>query len=236
MPAPAVLGAICRRSLVHGTACTSALHAGRARGCGIGSLHSWRASAASRKSSSTRPSCERTSMPLVPKKNGTQAIGRSRGGLTTKIHVVVDAIGRLIQGCVSCQPRQLSRHEPIGASRFAGAKPSTNTATSSNASSAESSISGASLHARTSWLSASPHSSAASAPSYAQRKCQQTLAWPAWRASRYCKCACASGHSPAVMLYITVSRMVPSRRAAWPRSTPSFFAPSRSIARCEAKL
>lgn len=171
-----------------------------------------------------------------PKKNGTQALGRSRGGLTTKIHVVVDAIGRLIQGCVSCQPRQLSRHGPIGASRFAGAKPSTNTATSSNASSAESSISGASLHARTSWLSASPHSSAASAPSYAQRKCQQTLAWPAWRASRYCKCACASGHSPAVMLYITVSRMVPSRRAAWPRSTPSFFAPSRSIARCEAKL
>ncbi len=38
------------------------------------------------------------------------------------------------------------------------------------------------------------------------------------------------------MLYITVSRMVPSRRAWWPRSTPSFLAPRRSMARCEAKL
>lgn len=34
-------------------------------------------------------------------KNGAQALGRSRGGLTTKIHVVVDAVGRLIQGRVS---------------------------------------------------------------------------------------------------------------------------------------
>ena len=37
-------------------------------------------------------------MLLVPQKKGPQAIGRSRGGLTTKIHVVVDAIGQLIQG------------------------------------------------------------------------------------------------------------------------------------------
>jgi transposase len=36
-----------------------------------------------------------------PQKNGPQALGRSRGGLTTKIHVVVDAIGRLIQGRLS---------------------------------------------------------------------------------------------------------------------------------------
>jgi transposase len=35
------------------------------------------------------------------KRSGAQALGRSRGGLTTKIHVVVDAIGRLIQGRVS---------------------------------------------------------------------------------------------------------------------------------------
>jgi hypothetical protein len=32
------------------------------------------------------------------------------------------------------------------------------------------------------------------------------------------------GHSPAVMLYMTVSRTVPSRRSAWWRSTPSFGA------------
>lgn len=40
-------------------------------------------------------------MLLVPQKNGAQGLGRSRGGLTTKIHVVVDAIGRLIQGRLS---------------------------------------------------------------------------------------------------------------------------------------
>ena len=43
-------------------------------------------------------------MPLVPPKNGAQALGRSRGGLTTKIFVVVDAVGRLIQGRVSAGP------------------------------------------------------------------------------------------------------------------------------------
>jgi transposase len=38
---------------------------------------------------------------LCLKKTGAQALGRSRGGLTTRIHVVVDAIGLLIQGRVS---------------------------------------------------------------------------------------------------------------------------------------
>ncbi len=38
------------------------------------------------------------------------------------------------------------------------------------------------------------------------------------------------------MLYITVSRTVPSRRGAWWRITPSFLAPSASIAACEVKL
>ena len=38
------------------------------------------------------------------------------------------------------------------------------------------------------------------------------------------------------MLYITVSRMVPSRRSAWPRSRRPFLAPRRSMARCDAKL
>src|SRR6266550_8975497 len=31
------------------------------------------------------------------KKNGAQAIGRSRGGLTTKIHVLVDALGNPVE-------------------------------------------------------------------------------------------------------------------------------------------
>lgn len=57
-----------------------------------------------------------------------------------------------------------------------------------------------------------------------------------WRASRYSRCALVSGHSPASIEYITVSRTVPSRRGAWWRRTPSLCAPRRSIARCEAKL
>ena len=61
----------------------------------------WRESADSARSSSTPPSFGPTSTPLVPQKNGAQALGRSRGGLTTKIHVAVDGLGRLIQGRVS---------------------------------------------------------------------------------------------------------------------------------------
>jgi transposase len=34
-------------------------------------------------------------MPPAPPKNGDQAIGRSRGGLTTKIHALVDGLGML---------------------------------------------------------------------------------------------------------------------------------------------
>ncbi|MEU4473112.1 IS5 family transposase [Micromonospora sp. NPDC023888] len=58
------------------------------------------------RSVSTRRSCGRTSMPLVPAKRGSatspatpgardgEAIGRSRGGLSTKIHLAVDGRGR----------------------------------------------------------------------------------------------------------------------------------------------
>ena len=46
----------------------------------------------------------------------------------------------------------------------------------------------------------------------------------------YSSCALTSGHSPARKLYITVSRIVPSRRKAWPRITPSLRAPRRSMA------
>lgn len=34
-------------------------------------------------------------MRVVPKKNGPQALGRSRGGLTTKIHAAVEGLGNL---------------------------------------------------------------------------------------------------------------------------------------------
>lgn len=42
---------------------------------------------------SIRRSCERTSTPRAPKKAGDQAFGHSRGGLSTKIHAAVEALG-----------------------------------------------------------------------------------------------------------------------------------------------
>ena len=42
----------------------------------------------------TAPSCAPTSTaPALPKKDDDQAIGRSKGGLSTKIHALVDALG-----------------------------------------------------------------------------------------------------------------------------------------------
>ena len=34
-------------------------------------------------------------MPRGPEKNGPQALGRSRGGLSTKIHALVEGMGQL---------------------------------------------------------------------------------------------------------------------------------------------
>lgn len=36
-------------------------------------------------------------MPVAPKKNGSQAIGHSRGGPTTKVHASVDALGNPVR-------------------------------------------------------------------------------------------------------------------------------------------
>src|SRR4029077_12954450 len=43
-------------------------------------------------------------MPPVPKKSGDRCVGRSRGGITTKIHARVDAKGRprKLRGCFCC--------------------------------------------------------------------------------------------------------------------------------------
>ncbi len=99
--ASAAHGAICRRNSGAGTARTNGLRAGRAPASGTGYLLPWPMSEGFARSSSTPPSFAPTGMLLVPQKNGPQAIGRSRGGLTTKIHVVVDAIGQLIQGLLT---------------------------------------------------------------------------------------------------------------------------------------
>ncbi len=43
------------------------------------------------------PSCALISIVPAREKNGPQAIGRSRGGLTTKIHALVDALGNPVE-------------------------------------------------------------------------------------------------------------------------------------------
>src|SRR6202030_4561903 len=48
------------------------------------------------------------------KKNGPQAIGRSRGGLTTKIHALVDALGNPVALMLtSGQAHDLAGAEPL---------------------------------------------------------------------------------------------------------------------------
>ena len=44
-------------------------------------------------------------VPLAHKKRGEQAIGRSRGGLSTKIHVTVDGLGNPLRFCLSAGQR-----------------------------------------------------------------------------------------------------------------------------------
>lgn len=91
----AARGEICLKSSALGTACTSDLLAGQNPAYGTGYLPRWLGMPISRKSSSTAPSCVPISMPLARPKKGDQALGRSRGGLSTKIHALVDGLGML---------------------------------------------------------------------------------------------------------------------------------------------
>lgn len=47
--------------------------------------------------SSTRPLFVHTNTPPARKNSGHQALGHSRGGLTTKIHACVDALGNSVR-------------------------------------------------------------------------------------------------------------------------------------------
>ena len=59
------------------------------------------------------PSCARISTAPAHEKNGEQAIGR-RGGLTTKIHVLVDALGNPVEVMLTPgQVHDLTCAEPL---------------------------------------------------------------------------------------------------------------------------
>jgi transposase len=58
--------------------------------------------------------CARISIAPGREKNGEQAIGRSRGGLTTKIHVLVDALGNPVNVMLTPgQAHDLTCAEPL---------------------------------------------------------------------------------------------------------------------------
>src|SRR5260370_26536651 len=60
------------------------------------------------------PLSARTNIALGLKKNGEQAIGRSRGGLTTKIHALVDALGNPVALMLTPgQAHDLAGAEPL---------------------------------------------------------------------------------------------------------------------------
>jgi len=61
-----------------------------------------------------RPLCARINTARARKKNGPQAIGRSRGGLTTKIHTLVDALGNPVELMLTPgQAHDLACAEPL---------------------------------------------------------------------------------------------------------------------------
>ena len=91
-------GTSCPSGTANGRACTSASHAGRrpASGSRCSPLSSMIPGTSTR--CSMPPSSGPTSRPppakVRPKRGADEALGRSRGGLTTKIHLLADALGR----------------------------------------------------------------------------------------------------------------------------------------------
>jgi transposase len=92
--APASPGAICRSDWATGRIPIAGSAGGPKPGSGKKSSHISPAMPTTSMRCSTAPSCGRISTALaLPKKHDDQAIGRSRGGLSTKIHALVDALG-----------------------------------------------------------------------------------------------------------------------------------------------
>src|SRR5215475_1704761 len=91
---PEFRGVTFRNALGTGKTFTDGSAAGRRPGCGNGCLSTSPARPTTNTPCSTARLCGRTSTaPALPKKDEDQAIGKSRGGLSTKIHALVDALG-----------------------------------------------------------------------------------------------------------------------------------------------
>src|ERR1700761_5945810 len=91
--APACRGATSPRSSVHGRPSSTGLIAGPRTESGIGCFFRWGRAATTNVTASTARATVRISMPPGAKGAAAHGIGRSRGGLSTKVHLVVDALG-----------------------------------------------------------------------------------------------------------------------------------------------
>src|SRR5215468_8328021 len=95
---PEFRGVTSRNASVTGKTFTDGSAAGRRPGCGNGCLSTSPARPTTNTPCSTARSYGRTSTaPALPKKDEDQAIGKSRGGLSTKTHDLVDAYALLPQ-------------------------------------------------------------------------------------------------------------------------------------------
>src|SRR4051812_22086812 len=77
----------------HGRPCSTGLTDGRRAASGADCFWRCKPIAMMNGTASTARSTAHTSMPPAEKGGAEQGIGRSRGGLSTKVHVVVDALG-----------------------------------------------------------------------------------------------------------------------------------------------
>jgi hypothetical protein len=106
-------GEIFRNASAIGTTRTGDTAAGPNEACGAAFLPFWQLMPATNMRCSTAPSCERISIARAPKKTGeNQAIGKSKGGLISKFHVLADALGNpqkvlLTAGLVHDRPEQM---------------------------------------------------------------------------------------------------------------------------------
>jgi Transposase DDE domain len=102
--APERVGAICRSAMASTRRCTSALPAGPCAGCGIKCFAPWFGMPTTNICCLTPPSCEPTSKRRRGERGADAALGRSRGGLTTKIHLLCNGLGQPVDFVVTAGP------------------------------------------------------------------------------------------------------------------------------------
>ncbi len=109
-------GAYCRRTMATGIVSISGSPAGVIKGCGHECSHTLPRTQTWNMASWIAPLCAPILAQRALKKNGTaaeQALGRSRGGFSTKIHVIVDGLGNPLRTHLTAGHCHDSPHAPV---------------------------------------------------------------------------------------------------------------------------